>query len=134
MKYSWLKKEFNKGWIRKKLLYNLKNYVPFQLLIMQGQKLPKQRVKQHLSHIWSSVYEKVKQHWGWVEEKSLHIKKACSSLVPKMKAYLIYFLFHVCVNREKISFTGPDFVDSETVIWRLTSLTDFYKRVHLLFK
>ena len=25
--------------------------------------------KQHLSNIWSSVHEKVKQHWGWVEEK-----------------------------------------------------------------
>ena len=26
--------------------------------------------KQHLSNIWSSIYEKVKQHWGWVEKKS----------------------------------------------------------------
>ena len=27
-----------------------------------------------------------------------------------------------------------DFVDSEIVVWGLTSLTDFYKRVHLLFR
>ena len=27
------------------------------------------RIKQHLSNIWSSVHEKVKQHWGWVEKK-----------------------------------------------------------------
>ena len=28
----------------------------------------------------------------------------------------------------------PDLVDSEIVIWELTSLTDFYKTVQLLFK
>ena len=26
-------------------------------------------LKQHLSNIWSSIQEKVKQHWGWVEKK-----------------------------------------------------------------
>ena len=26
-------------------------------------------IKEHLSNIWSSVYEKVKHHWGWVEQK-----------------------------------------------------------------
>ena len=31
-------------------------------------------IKQHLSNIWSSIHEKVKQHWGWVE-KMLLIKK-----------------------------------------------------------
>ena len=31
--------------------------------------------KQHLSNMWSSIYEKVKQHWGWVEKKALLIKK-----------------------------------------------------------
>ena len=25
--------------------------------------------KQHLSHIWGSIYWKVKQLWGWVEKK-----------------------------------------------------------------
>ena len=34
------------------------------------------RIKQHLSNIWSSIHEKVKQHWGWVE-KSVAYKKAC---------------------------------------------------------
>ena len=24
--------------------------------------------KQHLSNIWCSIREKVKQHWGWVEK------------------------------------------------------------------
>ena len=27
-------------------------------------------IKQHLSNIWSSVHEKVMQHWNWVEKKS----------------------------------------------------------------
>ena len=39
-----------------------------------------------------------------------------------------------CVNPEEISFPRPDFVDSEVVIWGLISLTDFHKRIHLLFK
>ena len=39
-----------------------------------------------------------------------------------------------CVNREEISFPCPDFVDSEVVTWGLISLTDFHKRIHLLFK
>ena len=38
------------------------------------------------------------------------------------------------MNREKISFLGPDFGDFEIMISGLTSLTDFCKRVHLFFK
>ena len=26
-------------------------------------------IKQQLSNIWSSIHEKVKQHWGWVGKK-----------------------------------------------------------------
>ena len=26
-------------------------------------------IKPHLRNIWSSIQEKVKQHWGWVEKK-----------------------------------------------------------------
>ena len=32
-------------------------------------------IKQQLSNIWISVYEKIKQQWGWVEKKALSIKK-----------------------------------------------------------
>ena len=32
-------------------------------------------IKQHLSNIWGSVYEKVKQHWGRVEKKCCLKKK-----------------------------------------------------------
>ena len=32
--------------------------------------------KQHLSNIWSSIHEKVKQHWGWIEKRVAY-KKAC---------------------------------------------------------
>ena len=34
-------------------------------------------IDQHLSNLWSSIDDKVKQHWGWVE-KSVAYKKACS--------------------------------------------------------
>ena len=33
-------------------------------------------IKQHLSNIWSSIHEKVKQHWHWVEKKSVAYKKS----------------------------------------------------------
>ena len=36
-------------------------------------------IKQHLSKIWSSVYENVTQHWGWVE-KNVAYKKGCSQV------------------------------------------------------
>ena len=32
-------------------------------------------IKQNLSNIWSSIYEKLKQHLGWVEKNGLLIKK-----------------------------------------------------------
>ena len=40
-------------------------------------------IKQHLSNIWSSIYENLKQHWGWVEKKALLIKKAPSTKFRK---------------------------------------------------
>ena len=33
-------------------------------------------MKQHLSNIWSSIHEEVKQHWNWVN-KMVAYKKAC---------------------------------------------------------
>ena len=40
-------------------------------------------IKQRLSNIWSSIHEKVKQHWGWVETKRCLYKKVCSLLYRK---------------------------------------------------
>ena len=98
-------------------------------------------IKQHLSNISTfEVHEKNKQRWGWLEKNELVIKEVCISLVPTMKAYLIHFFVLswiwscFCANREKIRFPRQDFVDCEMVIWGLTSLTDFHKRVYLLFK
>ena len=61
-------------------------------------------------------------------------------LAVGVKAYLINFLFcrelelFLCESCEKINLSRPGFLDTEIVIWGLTSLTDFYKRVHLLLK
>ena len=32
-------------------------------------------IKQHLSNILSSIHEKVKQHWDWVEKKCVYPEK-----------------------------------------------------------
>ena len=39
-------------------------------------------IKQHLSNIWSSVHEKVKQHWGWSEKKCCFSKKRVGAFFP----------------------------------------------------
>ena len=36
-------------------------------------------IKQHLSNIWSSIYEKVKQYWCWVRITRCLCKKACNT-------------------------------------------------------
>ena len=46
---------------------NYKMYVSMMMIICS---------KQHLSNIWSSSHEKVKQQLGWVEKKMLLIKKS----------------------------------------------------------
>ena len=40
-------------------------------------------IKQHPTNIWGSIYEKVKEHWGWVEKNVLIIKY--ERLQQKMK-------------------------------------------------
>ena len=38
-------------------------------------------IKLYLSNIWSSIHEKVKEHWGWVQRKRcLHKKRALKML------------------------------------------------------
>ena len=39
-------------------------------------------IKQHLTKTWSSIHEKVKQHWGWVE-KSVAYKKLVVAYIKK---------------------------------------------------
>ena len=55
-------------------------------------------IKQHLSKIWSSIYEKVKQKWGWAEKKRCLYKK--STYCPKVKLHgiqnkFVFTLFFV---------------------------------------
>ena len=37
-------------------------------------------IKQHLRNIWSSVHEKIKKYWGWVERIFLLIKKGMTHI------------------------------------------------------
>ena len=48
--------------------------------------------KKHLSNICDSIREKVKQHWGWVEKKALHIKKPVIHQKKKKKMKTRLFL------------------------------------------
>ena len=56
-------------------------------------------IKQHLSKIWSPIYEKVKQHRGWVE-KTLSWKK--TSQKKKKRAYQYLVIFFVSGSWNKI--------------------------------
>ena len=97
-------------------------------------------INRYLHNIWSSIHEKLKQRCGRLEKKSVGYIKSVhfvgtyneSVFNPFFVLSWIWRCFYV--NREKISFPRPDFVDFEIVIWGLTSLTDFNKRAHLLFK
>ena len=43
-------------------------------------------IKQPLSTVWSSIHEKDKQHWGWVEKKALPIKKR---VIPSLRSDIL---------------------------------------------
>ena len=61
--------DINRPWPRDGLRYSkCKKCLSMVMLIC---------IKQHLSNIWTSIHEKVKQHWGWIE-KSVAYKKASS--------------------------------------------------------
>ena len=38
-------------------------------------------IRQRLSNTWSSIHEKVKQHWGWVKKSVAYKKKASTSFI-----------------------------------------------------
>ena len=57
-------------------------------------------VKQHLSNIWSSIHEKAKQHWGWVEKKSCFWKNRVIIKIQYWNAYVFWLalfrqIFHL---------------------------------------
>ena len=54
-------------------------------------------IKQHLSNIRSSIHEKVKQHWGWVEKSVAYLKKACNQKVWEGFSF-IFCLTHLNNN------------------------------------
>ena len=96
--------------------------------------------------IFESQFMRSSATLSWVEN-SVTYKKVCISLVllmipPSSWCKSIFNLFFVpswissffYLNGEKISFSRLYFVSFETVIWGLTFLMNFYKRVQLLFK
>ena len=84
-------------------------------------------IKQYLSNIWSSIYEKYKQHW-YKLKKALLLKKTCSIKLKKIVMFSIVSLtqsfllgFSWCLdnitasNKKSISKKEPTSV-SETAI------------------
>ena len=78
-------------------------------------------IKQHLSNIWSSIHEKVKQHWGWIEKKRFLQKKLVILIGMKSKVpstWMIWRnydhkqdcsispLYCICYNPRNITFTS----------------------------
>ena len=47
-------------------------------------------IKQYLSNIWTSIHEKVKQHWGWVEKKQKQ--------PPEVFCKIITWLSKICLT------------------------------------
>ena len=56
-------------------------------------------IKQHLSNMWSSIHEKVKQHWGWVAYKRSVVYKK-SVYLTNRKRYCLDFLIYYGTKRE----------------------------------
>ena len=51
-------------------------------------------IKQQLSNIWSSIHEKVKQHWGSVKKKTFCLYKSVHLLhVFRILIYFQFFLY-----------------------------------------
>ena len=87
-------------------------------------------IKQHLSKIWNSIYEKIKQHWGWVEKTSCLQKKrvfyrakfkALKARSGDIICALQWSLWNVCIEA---------FIDSA----RVRGKRGQFKSVHLLFQ
>ena len=63
--------------------------------------------KQHVSNTWSSIHEKVKQHWGWVEKKASLIKKSVyltsivSFFIDQSEKWIVSSFYNLIVKLPK---------------------------------
>ena len=65
-------------------------------------------IRQHLSNIWSSIYQKVKQQWGWVEERVAYKKS-----VQHFSRSVLDLSFSDVKKRKQIS-------DATSIAWDLS--------------
>ena len=73
-------------------------------------------IKQHPSNIWSSIHEKVKQHWRWVEKSIAYKKKRKINQTPRMKVLKNKMVPQNVVVKSKMCFS---YKNGNTVIVRL---------------
>ena len=45
-------------------------------------------IKLHLGNIWSSIHEKVKQYWGWVDMNLAYEKSVYLEIAVKKKVFI----------------------------------------------
>ena len=62
-------------------------------------------IKQQLSNIWSSIREKVKQHWGWVEKKQITSGYPCPNFFELSRPNISLWIF----ERGDVSKRSTDF-------------------------
>ena len=65
----------------------------------------------YLSNTWSSIHEKVKQHWGWVEKmrcllkkRGIDVKTAIFKLENMYKFVLAFFFFIVLLSWQRYTY------------------------------
>ena len=68
-------------------------------------------IKQHLWKIWSSIHEKVEQHWSWVEKKALLTKKACGITNKSIASYVFLWVKFVKVRYTRNVFFKKNFAN-----------------------
>ena len=79
-------------------------------------------INQHLSNIWSSIREKVKQNWSWVEKRVAYKKKHVSTMdkrflhnftffmrLPLLSLFFFFFFFFVLVKYSENLNSDPYF-------------------------
>ena len=76
--------DMNRSWPKRSPKYT-KNKM-YLIIIVIG-------IKQHLSNIWSSVHEKVKQHWDWVKKSVAYKKSKYQNLVFNGRVFINEFCY-----------------------------------------
>ena len=94
-------------------------------------------IKQHLSNIWSTIHEKVKQHWGWAEKSVAYKKKRIYVGIFCEKLYFVFlhtFSFGCTWNKEGCSCWYNNVKFSHNMVKSFVVSLDITVIIHVLEK